>query len=786
LLALLLLHLALGLGVIAFGARLGRRGLLIAVIAPAAALAWLITQLGGVVDGEVVTQQVSWAAALDLTIDLRLDAFSALMVLLVAGIGVLVFTYALRYFPARREGLGRLVGLLTIFAGAMLTLVLADNLLLLYLGWELTSVTSYLLIGNDHREPRARAAALQAILITGAGGLAMLGGFVLLGQAAGTYQLSAILADPPSGGVVTVALLLVLAGALTKSAQYPFHSWLPGAMVAPTPVSAYLHSATMVKAGIYLVARFAPAFATQEGWRPVVLAVGLATMVFGGLRALRQHDLKLLLAFGTVSQLGFMLVLLGSGIPEATAAGCALLLAHGAFKAALFMSVGVIDHQQGTRDIRLIGRLGPGWGPLKVVVVVSAASMAAVPLTFGFIAKEAAYEAFLHGDMARSGLVLAGIVAGSVLTVAYSARFAWGVLADPAPELAAAGEPMPTLPDDHHPHGPPALSFVAPALLLSGLTLAAGVLPGLVSPLVTSATEALVPGSDPHSLAFWHGLVPALGLSLLTLALGIGLFVLRRPVSRLLAVGSRIPSGSDAYLGALRGLNVVADRVAGVVQSGSLPIYLGVILTTVAVLPGFVLLAAGEWPGLPSMLGPLAQVPVAAVLVTAALGAALVRRRIAAAVFLGVVGYAMAALFVISGAPDLALTTVAIETLATVLFVLVLRRLPDRFEHRAPPFGRALRAVVAAVVAATVFAFAIIASASRTADPISTELVARSLSDGHGRNVVNVILVDFRGLDTLGEITVLVVAAVGAVALARAGRSARARPGAGADAGGAG
>ncbi len=312
---------------LALGGRLGRRAVALAVLPPIATLGWLAVHLGDVIDGRPVTERTSWVPALDLTLDLRLDGIAALMVLLVAGIGALVVVYAGSYLPERGPGVGQLVGVLVLFAGAMLALVLADNLLLLYTGWELTSITSYLLIGNEHTRSRARAAALQALLITGAGGLAMLGGFVLLGQAAGSYRLSDIVAAPPDGTAVTVALYLVLAGAFTKSAQYPFHSWLPGAMVASTPVSTYLHSATMVTAGVYLVGRLAPAFALTAGWRPVVLTVGLVTMVCGGLRALRRYDLKLLLAFGTVSQLGLMLVLLGAGTPEATVAGCTLLLA---------------------------------------------------------------------------------------------------------------------------------------------------------------------------------------------------------------------------------------------------------------------------------------------------------------------------------------------------------------------------------------------------------------------------------------------------------------------------
>ncbi len=356
----LALHAAIGFGLL-LRSRMGTFAVVIGLVAPLGALAWWCTHLGTVLDGGVIEETHRWVPTLDLTLDLRFDGFAALMVLIVSGIGVAVFAYAASYFGAGVH-MGRLIGLLTLFSGAMLGVVLADNLLLLYGFWELTSVTSFLLIGDQYRLPAARSAALQAILVTGAGGLAMLFGFVILGTQAGTYRLSAILADPPAGAAVTAALVLIAVGAFTKSAQYPFHGWLPGAMVAPTPVSAYLHSATMVKAGVYLIARLAPVFAVlATGWRPLVVGVGLLSMVGGGLRALRQHDLKLLLAYGTISQLGFMVVLFGVGLEAATLAGCAVILAHALFKATLFMIVGVVDHGTGTRDIRRLPALGPEW-----------------------------------------------------------------------------------------------------------------------------------------------------------------------------------------------------------------------------------------------------------------------------------------------------------------------------------------------------------------------------------------------------------------------------------------
>jgi multicomponent Na+:H+ antiporter subunit A len=337
---LLLVHLCFGAALLSLGRSDDRRLFWVAAIPPAAVLVWVVARAGGILDGTAVSETINWVSGLDLAVSVRVDAFSLVMVLLVAGIGVLIQAYASRYFNPDTPGLGRLAGLLTLFAGAMLGLVTADNLLWLYVCWELTSITSYLLIGWSDRDPEARSSALQALLMTAAGGLVMLVGLILVGQAAGTYELSAIVASPPSGTTVSVGLVCILIGAFTKSAQFPFSSWLPGAMVAPTPISAYLHSATMVKAGVYLVARFAPPFADVGFWRPVVLTVALITMITGGARALRQTDLKRLLAFGTVSQLGFLMVMFGAGRPEATLAGVVLIIAHALFKAPLFMVVG--------------------------------------------------------------------------------------------------------------------------------------------------------------------------------------------------------------------------------------------------------------------------------------------------------------------------------------------------------------------------------------------------------------------------------------------------------------
>ena len=773
---LLLIHLGLGALIIAVGDRLGRRAFAVAALAPLVTLAWVAPRAGRVLDGEVVGQRVEWVPGLGLAFDLRLTAFGLVMVALVSGIGLLVCIYAIGYFSHPKPGTARLAGLMTIFAGAMLGVVLSESLIALFVFWEATSITSYLLIGNDDRNPRARAAALQAILITGAGGIVMLVGLIILGQSAGSYRISDWAASPPSGSAVTAAVVCVLFGAFTKSAQAPFGSWLPGAMVAPTPISAYLHSATMVKAGVYLVALLSPVLATVEAWRPLILVAGATTMAIGGLRALRQNDLKLLLAYGTVSQLGFMMLLFGTGEYKIAQAGIVLLLAHGAFKAALFMVVGIVDHETGTRDLRELGGLGRAWWPTLAVAVISAASMAGLIPLVGFIAKEKAFAGYLdQGDFGGATAVFIVIIASSVLTFAYSARFVLGLFGVYATEEHRGRHA--------DAHGPTAV-FLGPAVVLTAFTIVAGLAPVIIDRLVVAATVALYPDSSPPAVKLWAGFNTEFALSMAIVAVGVVLVVARRPVAeaqrRASEAISFIPSSEQGFLATLKGVTDGSRRLTAIVQHGSLPVYLAVIvgvamlaplIPAIGVLIDRVDTGSAE---IPAFLDQPIQIAIVALMIGAAVGAAVVRRRISAALMLGAVGYAMAAFFMVQGAPDLALTQFSIETLATVLFVLVLRFLPTTWIDHAPAIRRPVRVVVSAVAGIAVFVIALVAAGSRdeVSEPsISAEMVERALPDGKGRNIVNVILVDFRGLDTLGEITVLVIAAIGAVSLARVGRN---------------
>jgi multicomponent Na+:H+ antiporter subunit A len=769
------------------GRSMGPRVFYVAALAPLWTLGWAIWAMTRLDDGPL-TERHTWVDGLGLAVDMRLDWFSMLLVLMIAGVGLCVFGYAASYFHAGPE-VPRTAAILLLFAGAMFGLVCSDNLFLLFTFWELTSITSFLLIGTDDTKAGARAAALHALLVTGGGGLAMLGGFVLIGQAAGTFSLHAILEDPPTGTAVGVGLVLVLAGALTKSAQVPFHAWLPGAMAAPTPISAYLHSATMVKAGVYLIGRFAPAFALVGPWRWIVLSAGSASMLLGGYRALRQHDLKLVLAFGTISQLGLLVILFGAGVPELAFAGCVLLLAHAAFKAALFLTVGIVDHQTHTRDLRSLTGLGRRWPVVAAGAGLAAASMAGLPPLLGFIAKELALDGLLGDGVPAPAVLLAVVVVGSMFTVAYSARFLWGAFG-PADTHHGLDR---TLVGADAPH--PSKAFAVAPMVLAGLGLLLGVVPALLAPLVDDAWEAFgYEGHAPH-LSLWHGLTAPLGLSALVIAGGAALFVGRARVERWQGSMPHPPSALGAYERSLKGLLSGSDRVAGVVQSGSLPVYLMVLLGTLVVVPGVPLVLNGgpeEWPAFVD--SPL-QLVIGAIMVTSALAAAVIQKRFAAVILLGAVGYGISALFVVQGAPDLALTQLLIETLGVVAFVLVLRHLPEGFTPTVAPARKVLPAIAGLAVALFVFYFAISAgSVTGTPTPdaslagtdshadlehgetetgditVSEEYLTRSLPEAHGRNVVNVIVVDFRGFDTLGEITVLVVAALGVAALVVAGR----------------
>lgn len=764
-LALVIAHAVAATAAPALLRALGRRAFLVLALLPAGTAAWALAHTATVVDGERVTETVTWVPALGLDLAVSMGALQWLLVLVVGGVGALVLAYCAWYFTDDQAGLPIFTASLVAFMGAMLGLVVADDLLLLYVFWELTTIFSYLLIGFDPAKRASRLAAMQALLVTTLGGLVMLVGMLLLGQQAGTLRISAILADPPTGPAVTVAVLLILVGAITKSANWPFHFWLPGAMAAPTPVSAYLHAASMVKAGVYLVALLAPAYASVAGWRPALLTLGVVTMLVGGWKALRQNDLKLLLAYGTVSQLGFLVVAAGAGTRYAALSGLALLLGHALFKATLFLVVGIVDHQTGTRDLHRLSGVGRAMPVVAVLAGVAGASMAGLPPTLGFVGKESILAALLDiahdgdgtgiGPLAGWALVV-GVVAGSALTAAYTLRFWWGAFSRKPGVEDTTVRPVPVG------------AWTAPAVL-AALTVALAFAGHPLTEAFAPQFEAFPPGAHTAELALWHGFNAALLLSVVAVLGGVALFAVRGQVCRLAGRLALRYTAEGAYRLTMRGVDRLAVETTGLVQRGSVAAYLVVILLVVLALPGAatvraLVLGTGldvqvvAWDRFP-------QVLVAVVVVLAAITAARARRRLRAVALAGVTGYGTAMFFLLQGAPDLALTQVLVETVSLVVFVLVMRRLPDYFSDRPLSPRRYLRAALGVAVGVAVLGFLLVSGAARTAPPVSVGFPEESLSYGGGGNIVNVTLVDIRAWDTMGEIAVLVAAATGVASL---------------------
>jgi multicomponent Na+:H+ antiporter subunit A len=736
---------------------LGKRAGVVLAAVPALLFAHFARFVEAVAGGQARDESWTWVAGLGIRLAFRLDGLSLLFALLVTGIGALVLVYGGGYLKGDPR-LPRFYAAMLFFMAAMLGLVLADDALALFVFWELTSVSSYLLIGFDHEQEKARKSALQALFVTGAGGLALLAGLLLLGDVAGTLQLSALGAQR---GVIQAhslylpALLLVLLGAFTKSAQFPFHFWLPGAMAAPSPVSAYLHSATMVKAGIYLLARLNPALGGTDAWHYLVILAGAATLVTGAVLAYGQTDLKRLLAFTTLSALGTLTVLVGISTELSALAAMVVLLVHALYKAALFLSVGAIDHEAGTRDVRLLGGLAKAMPLTAFAVVASALSMAGLPPLFGYVAKELFYEAKYEAPRVGDLLVAASFV-GSSFVAAAAALVAW------RPFFGARRE------TPRHAHEAPPALWLGPVVLATvGVVL--GLFPGtLAVPLVAPAASAMRGEHTEVVLRPWAGMSPAFVQSLLMLALGGVLYLAHdRALLRLEPLRRLAAWGPDrAYQGVMAGIVALAKAQTRVLQNGVLGWYLLVTIGTTVVLGGYAL--ATRVGAVAVSLEPVRPGEALVALAMAAGAVAVVRARslLVAVAALGLVGYGVAVVFLLFRAPDLALTQFSIETLSVLLFVLVLRRLPP-LRTLSPRGERVRDGVVAGAGGVFVTALVLAATQAPHPTPLRDYFAAASLALANGRNVVNVILVDFRGFDTLGEITVLATAAIGVVALLR-------------------
>ncbi|MET4431093.1 Na+/H+ antiporter subunit A [Mycolicibacterium sp. 624] len=738
--------------------RWGRQAFYPLALVPLGSLFWVGAHWPG---HGAQTVDISWVPELSMNITLRFDALAAVMSVLVLAVGALVLFYCAEYFHHHdghtEKRLPSFAAELVAFSGAMFGLVVSDNLLLLYLFWELTTVLSFLLVGHYAERATSRRAAMQALLVTTAGGLAMLAGIIILGEISGTYLLSELVQSPPTGTAVTVGVLLVLVGGLSKSAIVPLHFWLPGAMAAPTPVSAYLHAAAMVKAGVYLIARMTPGFADSPGWRPTVVVLGLVTLVMAGWRAIREYDLKLILAFGTVSQLGLITIMVGTGGGDLMLAGLAMLCAHAMFKAALFMVVGIIDHATGTRDIRRLAWLGDRHRPLLVISIGAAASMAALPPFLGFVAKEADFETLAHSASlgAAAPWVLACVVFGSVFTTIYSLRFVYGAFA-----RKGRSEPSKLVAEMHR---PTATFLFAPAFLAAA-GLVFGVWPTVLDDVLGDYADT-VPGASDYHLALWHGVNLPLLLSVAVLATGTAIFYFRTRLRRVRLGFLPLANADHIYDSVVRGTDALAVRLTSVTQRGSIPATQAVILSTLVLLPtAMLIIGARDRPEVRLWESPL-QAVVGLIVLAAAVSAVVMRNRLAAVLLVGVTGYGCGLIFVFHGAPDLALTQFLVETLTLVIFVLVLRTLPAEAERSSMNRNRLPRLALSLAVGASVTALAAFAMAARSTRPIADLLPDAAYYRGHGSNTVNVLLVDIRAWDTLGEISVLLVAATGVASM---------------------
>ncbi|KVK55084.1 Na(+)/H(+) antiporter subunit A [Agrobacterium deltaense] len=740
--------------------RFGHNAAWVLAIAPALAFAHFALMLPQIAAGGVVTGGYAWVPSFNLSFSWFIDGLSLTFALLITGIGLLIVLYAGGYMKGHPQQ-GRFLSFLLLFMGAMLGVVVSDSLLMLFVFWELTSITSFLLIGFDHERAASRRAALQALVVTGGGGLLLLAGLIFIWDISGVTQLSMlvrggdVLRDSP---FYLAALLLVLGGAFTKSAQFPFHFWLPNAMEAPTPVSAYLHSATMVKAGVYLLMRLNPVLGDTAAWQILLPFFGGLTMLTGALLAVRQTDLKLMLAYTTVSSLGLLVMLTGFGSDHAIEAAVLYLVAHSLFKGALFMVAGIIDHETGTRDVTKLGGLRKAMPITFAAALAAAISMAGLPPFFGFLAKEEIYYALAHGNpraVLFTGIAILGN--GLMFAVAFAVAL--------KPFL---GKPVKT---PKHAHEGPLLLWLGPALLaLKGLTIAlfSGIAHFYIS---TPMASAIAGEARPVEISLIPHIGVPLGLSLLTIALGIVLYTQLSAVRGLIdrtfkALGAGPDRGFDVFI---EMLVKVSFHITRLIQPGRLEFYVTATFAVIAAVLLVPLFLYGELPSMPSWPRdmPIHELTFIAIAVAGLIAVLTASSRLTAIIALGIQGFAVAVIFLLFGAPDLSFTQFMVETLSVVILTLVMTRLRlSPSDHRG--LGQKLLDSTIAIACGTGFALFLMRATEASFDSRLTDFYnTYSKVIAHGANVVNVIIVDFRGTDTLGEIAVVMITGLAILALIR-------------------
>ncbi len=725
------------------------------MLMPIIALFITIDLAPAVFSGEVIRETISWIPLLGIDIAFRLDGLALLFIFMILGIGILVIFYA-RYYLSSNDSMPKLYAYLMLFMTAMLGIVMSNNVIQLWFFWELTSISSFLLISYWWHKSEARNGAIMALIVTGGGGLALLAGLLLLGDIVGSYNLDIILASREiiqAHAWYEVSLILILLGAFTKSAQFPFHFWLPHAMAAPTPVSAYLHSATMVKAGIFLLARFYPALAGSDIWFIIVSLTGLSTLLLGAYIALFKHDLKGLLAYSTISHLGLITLLFGLDTKLAAVAAIFHIINHATFKASLFMATGIIDHETGTRDMRKLNGMWKFMPYTATLAMVAAAAMAGVPLLNGFLSKEMFFTETLDQQLLGSMSWLIPVLAtvAGALAVAYSARFIHDVFFN--------GEPV-DLPKQ--PSEAPRYMRV-PIEILVALCLAVGIFPGLViDDILRSASFAVLGGYVPDfEVALWHGLNLPLLMSGIAVAGGLLLYTQRRYLFQFQATLPKLDA-KKVFDRAIDGLTNWSQGKISSTENGSLQRYLMFMFLLVLLFAGWPLFEMNQLSG---------QKPLTPIDVHNAMGAALLmvgaistviwyRARVVSLLMLSVVGLMVSVAFTRFSAPDLALTQLTVEVVTIILLMLALFFLPQNSPKESSSV-RVLRDLGISAALGVVVASICYALITRPLESISDFFLANAKTGGGGTNVVNVILVDFRGFDTLGEICVLGIAALG-------------------------
>ncbi|WP_282128170.1 monovalent cation/H+ antiporter subunit A [Roseobacter litoralis] len=716
----------------------------------------LLTNAPAVLAGEVVTVGVDWLPILGLNFNLMLDGLGFFFALLILGIGLLIIAYA-RFYLSRDDNMGEFFTYLLLFQGAMVGIVLSDNILLLLIFWELTSLSSFLLIGYWKHLPEGRQGARMALTVTGMGGLAMIGGMLILGQIAGSYDLSVILQNREliqESPLYLPALLLILLGCFTKSAQFPFHFWLPHAMAAPTPVSAYLHSATMVKAGIFLMARMWPVLSGTPEWIAIVTTAGLITMVLGAVIALFKHDLKALLAFSTVSHLGLITMLLGTSTAFGAMAAMFHILNHATFKAALFMSAGIVDHETHTRDIRKLGGLRHLMPITFVIATLGALSMAGIPLLNGFLSKEMMLEEVYRTELFGSVWLVPGLaVLGSLFSAAYCFRLIAHTFLGPKRDDYPAT-----------PHDPGAGLWMPPAILVV-LVVVIGVAPFVAEPFIKTVTASVLGGVVDVPKAYfkiWHGLVPALYMSVIATVGGLIVLAVFKPLLKGWDAAPR-PEAKVIFEGLVEAIVALSQRLVRPLHDGS--------FTRYSLFAAVAIVGAGIYAWMTGTVGeatrtmqPAGIVPIAGWLMLVAAAIAMVflhRNRLLALILMGICGLMVSVGFVYFSAPDLAMTQFTVEAVTIILLLLALNFLPNRSPIESSAFQRSRDIAVAVVGGLSTFALTYHYLLRDAVQPaISAFHVENSYKGGGGTNMVNVILVDFRGFDTYGEIIVLGIAAL--------------------------